>query len=347
MSMNKRGRTVDFAEVREKVPLTWFFEHMLNAGEPTKSAGTLRYHVCPACGPASKTSTKVSVQDGKWKCFACPKKGDVVEAAAEFWGISLKDAAMRLVGADQEVLSSYRAPQPRHQVERDDSMLHEAIARLVDAQGKVTAGAIAYLADRGINPRLTMEAVERKLLVTLPEDPEVCKQHLLNVVGRDRLAAAGLWREDARAPAAAFRPLMFVSHGKTSVEFRLMRKAKSGEIKSLRYGSIAPFVWVNQDQDRIMIVEGAIDLLSALELGTKRSLIGLPGCENWREDWFKKLIGRDVMDGLDADDAGLRASEKIRPVLEAVGARYSRYKHLDGAEDLNDELILRRRKMAH
>lgn len=341
MSTMKSRNTVDFARVREQVPLTWFFEHMLNAGEPTlKSAGTLRYHVCPGCGIASKTSTKCSVSGDKWNCFACKSKGDVVEAAATFWGISLKEAAVRLVGADQEVLSSYKAPEPPPKIERDETVLREVIAKLVAAQRQVTPGAIEYLASRGISAKWTKEAVRRQLLVTLPEDPEECKQHLVKVAGRDALASAGLWRHDAKAPAAAFRPLMFVSHGMTSVEFRIMRKPKPGDIKSLRYGAIAPFVWVNESQERIMLVEGAIDLLSALQMGTKRSLIGLPGCENWREEWFTKLKGRDVLDGLDSDEPGLKASEKIRPVLEAAGAKYLRHKHPSGAIDLNDELML-------
>ncbi|MBG6083017.1 toprim domain-containing protein [Rubrivivax gelatinosus] len=345
MSTMKRGNTVDFATVRAKVPLTWFFEHMLGASEPTlRSQGTLRYNVCPNpdCGLASKASTKCSVSRDRWNCFACGKKGDVVEAAMHHWGTSLKDAALRLIGADEEVLCSYKAPVAPPKVDRDDAVLHKVIAQLVDAQRDVATGAIEYLASRGIDPKLTREAVRRKLLVTLPEDPEACKEHLLGVCGRDALATAGLWRHDAKAPAAAFRPLMFVSYGMTSVEFRLMRKPKPGDIKSLRYGAIAPFVWINECQDRVMIVEGAIDLLSALQMGTKRSLIGVPGCENWREEWFTKLAGRDVLDGLDGDGPGVQASEKLRPVLEGKGAKYHRYLHPHGAVDLNDELMLRR-----
>lgn len=114
---------------------------------------------------------------------------------------------------------------------------------------------------------------------------------------------------------------MFISHGMTAVEFRVIKLVEDGEHKSLRYGGIAPWIYVNSDQDRIMMTEGGMDLMAALAIGTKRSLIGLPGCENWRPEWFTKLKGLDVLTGFDRDNAGVTATEKITPHLLEIGAR--------------------------
>lgn len=333
-------RAVDFSEVRDRVPLEWFFETMLGA-TPKPMSGTLRFSVCPQCGPSSKHSVKVSCKDGKWKCHACPGKGDVVEAAAKYWGLSLKDAALRLIGADPEVMQAYEAPKPRPALERDDTALREVIAKLLDASGPPTNAALAYFKARGIGESIVKEAAKRGLLVVLPHDPELCKQHLVEVAGRDALIASTLWREDAKAPAVAFRPLMFISMEGKAAEFRVMRLTDPGEHKSLRYGGIQPWVWVNDSQDRILLTEGCLDLLASLALGTKRSIIGLPGCENWRDEWFAKLKGRDVLTGFDCDEAGVEATQKITPVLEKTGARkVDAYELPENAKDINEQLIL-------
>lgn len=340
MNSHRPTRSVDFRAVREAVPLEWFFENVMNAGEPSRAGRSIRFNACPACGPSKKASHKVSLEGGRYKCFACPSKGDVVEAAKEFWGMSDKDAAMKLMGVDPDMVSHYVAPKPRGDAERDDTALHEAIKLLVEASGPPNSAALAYFEGRGIGPALVREAVNRQLIVTLPADVEAAKQHLLDVVGKDRLDASGLWRIDQKAPAAAFRPLMFISHGMTAVEFRVIKLVEPGEHKSLRYGAIAPWVYINEDDQRLLFTEGGIDLMAALALGTKRSLVGLPGVENWRPEWFEKMKGRDVLIGFDADEAGKAGTAKITPALLGVGAKVSNHQHTKGANDLNEQLIL-------
>lgn len=244
------------------------------------------------------------------------------------------------MGVDPDMVAHYVAPKPRSDAERDDTALHEAIKLLVEASGPPTQAALNYFMGRGIGPAYVKEAVNRELIVTLPADIEEAKKHLLDVVGKERLDAAGLWRVDQKAPAAAFRPLMFISHGMTAVEFRVIKLVEDGEHKSLRYGGIAPWIYVNSDQDRIMMTEGGMDLMAALAIGTKRSLIGLPGCENWRPEWFTKLKGLDVLTGFDRDNAGVTATEKITPHLLEIGAKVSHHTHTAGAKDINEQLIL-------
>ncbi|WP_432263201.1 toprim domain-containing protein [Cupriavidus sp. TMH.W2] len=337
---DRQRRSVDFSEVRNKVPVDWFFEHLLG-GSPKQMSGTIRYSVCPnpECGASSKDSVKVSVKDERWKCFACNEHGDVIEAAALYWGKSLVEAALELVGADADILNSYNRPQPKPAIQRDDLALAEVFSRLVAALPEPTRDGIEYLAGRGISPDITRTACKKGIVLTLPSNPKEAKEFLLDRIGYDLMFRAGLWKEGSKAPAAAFRPLVFVSNNKKAAEFRYLRESRPDEVKSLRYGTIAPWGWLGDSRMRILITEGCIDLLSAVALGTKRSVMGLPGCENWRPEWFASFRGADVLTALDDDDAGRTAFEKLRPVLEAaVGGPIGSYKLPTGAKDLNEQL---------
>jgi hypothetical protein len=96
-------------------------------------------------------------------------------------------------------------------------------------------------------------------------------------------------------PCGGVRPLLLISHARTDLEARIIHEACEGERKALHFRAVSPWAWVGPDMDRVPITEGVIDMLSAVALGTQRSLIGLPGCENWEPEWFKKLAGKDVI----------------------------------------------------
>lgn len=340
MNQNK-GTSVDFSEVRRQVPITWFFETTLGA-HPKPMSGAIRYHVCPnpQCGAASEHSVKVSVQDDKWMCFACRKHGDVIEASALFWGLSLREAGMQLLGVDKDQIVSHVPPKAKPKTERDDDALAFVISQLVSNARPLDLAVIEYLAGRRIPEVVTREAFKRRLLMSLPSDPNRAKDYLFEVVGREALVEAGFMKKDGKAPAIMFRPLVFVGHGMKSAEFRLARPKEPNEIKSLRYGSAVPWAWQGPDTDRIMITEGCIDLLSAVSLGTRRSIIALPGCENWQPDWFLKLKGRNVLLALDNDEPGKAARERLVPILKEIGAQVGVYELPPDAEDLNEQLML-------
>lgn len=334
-------RSVDFSEVRRSVPLTYFFEAMVGATAKEMS-GTIRFQACPSCGPSTKKkdSNKCSVLGEKWNCFSCGEKGDVVEAAALFWGLSLKDAALRLMNIDPDMVTAYVPPKALPAVERDDSALAEVIDRLLNNTRGPTTAALNYFLGRGIPNAIVKEAVSRGILVTLPEHPEDCKQHLVDVVGMDLLVASGIWKADKSAPAAAFRPMMFVSHERKSAEFRAVRLTEADETKSLRQGAINPWKWNNTAANRYMMTEGVLDLLAALALNTTRSIIALPGCENWRPEWFEELNGKNALIAFDGDRAGQTATEKLLPVLVEAGAEVNVNDLQLGAKDINEQLIL-------
>lgn len=342
--MTQQATSVDFAVVREKVPLTWFFEALLGA-KPKPFTGGIRYSICPSCGASSDHSVKVSVTEEHGKCFACPWHGDVIDAAAAYWKIEPRAAALQLIGADDEVLRHHVATRPAQPVApRNDQALAHAISVLLKEASAPDPKVLQYLASRGIPESLSREACKRGLIVTLPADPIQAKEYLLDILGHEALVKAGLLNPEKKMPMAAYRPLIFVSYDRTACEFRLITPPRNeGDLKSIRKGTIRPLAWKGTGTG-VLVTEGGIDLLSAVAMGMDHDIIGLPGCQNWRPEWFAKLKGRDVTDAMDNDEPGHTASQKLKPVLIAQGANYLRYEHKGGVKDLNDELMLIRQR---
>jgi hypothetical protein len=248
------------------------------------------------------------------------------------------------MGTDPDVMRSYVPPKPKPVAPRDDTALGMVVDALLAAGRKPDDGMLTYLNARGISTALATEAIRRRIMVTLPTNPNTAKELLYDLVGEATLIKAGMLRADAKAPAIAFRPLVFIAKGGKAAEFRLSRPAKADEVKSLRYGDVTPWAWQGADSNRVMITEGCVDLLSAIQMGIRRSIIGLPGCVNWQPEWFRKLKGRNVLVALDNDASGKVATAKLVPVLEAVGAEVGVYPLPPGINDLNEELQARSRR---
>lgn len=331
---------VDFNYVRNHVPLNWFFEHMLDA-KPKPMSGAIRYGVCPnepTCQAASVHSVKVCVKDDSWKCFSCGEHGDVVEAAAFYWGKTHREAGLELMRADIDMLKHYMPPKPETAIQRDDSALALVLQKVAEAAPYPSKPALEYLGGRGISERVAREACERGILITIPNDPFQAKAFLTEVAGQELMERAGLWKPDKKAPACAFRPLWFRSQSHCAAEFRLMRDPKEGEKKAMRYGGKSPWIWEGQTPDEFMIVEGPIDMLSAVEMGSKRTIFALPGCENWEANWFQMMAEKNVLMALDPDKPGYAALEKLMPVLAAFEAKTGIFNPPNRVGDLNDQL---------
>ncbi len=330
--------SVDFKTVRDSYALSLFFEGDMGAKGKVVS-GRTRYSACPNCGPSSDMSVKVSVSNGKWHCFACEDRGDVIDAASKFYGVSPAKAAMQLANAPEpEKRTRVVVPQERPVV-RDQVAITQVIELLLKAQKAPDGSCLEYLAKRGINKDVALAAVMKKMMITLPGDPNVALRYLLDVVGRELLEKSGIWKEGSKAPAIVYRPLAFVSNDKQGIEFRLIKESSVAMAKAIRYGQPSHRCWAGND--KVRIVEGFIDLLSARVMGTGRTIIGLPGAKNWDEsdEWLQALKGKqDLLIALDSDMSGDRGAEDLATVLNAMGVTTRRHKHPDGCKDLNDQL---------
>lgn len=331
--------TMEFSRLRHTHPLPGFFEEYLGAKKTVVSGGA-RYSVCPACGASSNDSVKVSVRGEKWRCFSCDKKGDVVDAAALYWGKSLREAALDLVGQVAPIVKPAKTGSASElPVKRNQEAINKMIELLLDCKKIVSDGVIDYLASRSIQKSITLDAANRGLLIGLSTDPDKCLRFLLDVVGRDLLVEAGVWKKDSRAPGVIYRPLIFVSADRRGAEFRRISATEQKSPKAIRYGEPSPFFWCGSENT--MIVEGAIDMLSAVALGSDRSIVGLAGASNWSvEDKWVQWLGKrgHVLIALDADNAGNDQAKKMADYLFSHQCAFRRHILPEGIKDLNEML---------
>jgi hypothetical protein len=176
------------------------------------------------------------------------------------------------------------------------------------------------------------EAQQRQLLGCLPSKRTNASALLREAVGEQTLIAAGFWDPQKYAdPWIAGRPLVFFFPGLQAAEFRLARAAKGEEKKSVQRGSTDyPWFWQGSDTTRAMVVEGFIDLLSVVTLAYPGHVLGSPGCNNWRPEWFERLhetgvqqidIGFD--NDVDAkDNPGQTWADVLSEHLREIGMTY-------------------------
>ncbi|MFT0547055.1 toprim domain-containing protein [Allopusillimonas ginsengisoli] len=318
MSSNERSDSkIDFKQVKERVSTTFFFENVLGL-KPKPLTGGVRYAGCPSCGNSENPmSVRVNVRaNGKWHCFSCGSDGDVIDAAVFHYHVSELDAAkilMKDVGIPENIRQwKLKERQPlRPQPKIDYADTREAILRLLEAGKKAPLDrqVVQYLTGRGISEQVIHAAHEQNMIVTLPSNPSLAKKYLVDVVGKPLLEKAGWWHQGKKAPGASFRPLAFVTANAKSIEFRLIRKAvNESEVRMISYGPMTPFFFAGPAPDEYVITEGMTDLLSVLTFGSKKSIIGLPGCTRWEADWFARMSGKDVMLALDGDEPGQKAA---------------------------------------
>lgn len=320
----------DFSDVRKAVPLESFFDNFL-AGEGGGKGG--RYSSCPSCGNSGHGG-KVSIKNGIFTCFKCGAHGDVIEAASLLFGTDKNTASLQLMGMDHLAIPRV-LPAPEVKPRNQEAVEH-VIKALLNYDAPLSESISQYLLGRGISLSTQERARQSGLLRSFPsEDGGTNFRFLKTLVSSDALEAAGMLSGERRFAPASYRPLICLSQNCKAAEFRLSRVAKPDEAKVLRYGQKSPF-WFGQSETELLLVEGAIDLLSALELGARASIIGLPGVTNWDLEWFAPWYDHNVTLALDTDSAGLEQTSVLNFELTGKGCTVTTY--VPEGKDLNEEL---------
>lgn len=357
MQQQMEERRIDTEEIRRKHPLADFLES--NLGIQGKYRGNyVTFSACPSCGQSKDPkSTRISVRQDTWKCFSCDDRGDVIRAAEKLWGMTFLEAAKEL-GGESTIVRSH-TPRP---IDRSaETAKAKANADLMRAVFKKLHAAcqpyrdqedvLRYLVDeRRLPLPIVRQAQQRGMVGFLPTDPSMAKKVLVDAVGEQLLHQSGLWKPDKKLPGVAYRPLVFFLPGGSSAEFRLIGKIQEGWNKSIRYGPLEyPYWWLGTAH-QALIVEGLIDVLSAVALGFNGHILGLPGCSSVRSDWFeaasKRYQIRRWIIGTDNDlgkengkNPGQEWALNISELLTELDL--PNYIHPPKAGDINDELRAR------
>lgn len=284
----------------KRLSLLAFFEQYV--APPIQRHGMqAMFDTCPSCGPARRRGRdRVSVrEDAKWHCFACNEGGTIVDAARLLWRVGPLEAARRLAGG-------WSTPTPRRDVRQAEywkareqarqQSLRVALELIFDAtRSSWDLEVERYLVGRGITREVIGEAGRRGLLGALPSEPDAAAEWLVKVVGSELLEDSGLWKQGKPRPWIAYRPLVFFAPGLASAEFRVVPRSGCAPTlgsKSISVGRHQAPYWWHRPSARCLVVEGMIDLMSAVVLGFPGCLIGVAGVGNWRIEWFTHAAQR-------------------------------------------------------
>lgn len=316
----------NFQEVKDKIPVSAFFTGVLNLEAKPMNTG-VRFGGCPNCGESKDpNSIRVNVRNNKWHCFSCGEGGDVIDAAAFFYGLGQPEAAKRLLsdaGIPEAIKSWKLKGEKSLRKERviDPSVTREVIKLLLAHGSKMPLDKKVhdYLLSRNISDDVIQAARKQNIILSLPSSPTQAKEYLVDVVGQKLLEEAGMWQPGSKAPGASYRPLAFVTAGGKSIEFRLIRQPlNEREVKLISYGPMNPFFFSGSAEAEYVVTEGVTDLLSVLTFGSKKSVIGLPGCNRFAPGWFSRMSGKDVMLALDQDGPGQKAMHKPNGLVKTL-----------------------------
>ncbi len=280
------------SEAKREVSLVDFLERELQVTPVAKQSG-YRFSSCPHCGPSESGSMKLSVRHGSqsYHCFGCMGQREsysVVDACVAMYHLDPIEAAKKLL----RDIGTLPPPKPRPvpaKVEADlDPVISEVTLKIFDAlQGRKNDQVTRYLmAERKIHPHVIEEFHKRGILAFMPPISMHAKGMLEKHVGKDLMVQAGMWNPDKKAPAIAFRPMVSFFPGHNRAEFRLIKDPREGEPKGMRYGADTYPWYFEQDSSDTAIVEGIIDAMSLLSLGWNGSIIGIPGVNSWKAEWF-------------------------------------------------------------
>lgn len=329
-----------FRELKERISIFSFFNEIIGVEPNGNYSGVLRYSFCPSCG-LKAGSNKVSVIEKGFHCFSCGAKGDIINAASMYWGVNVSKAAQMLNGDAVSLPPAVRKPFLPTEAKRDESSYLELVSKFISAPRVSDVGARNYLLARGISHRTIDSAIDRGLLVFLPSNPTHASNWLDKHIGSELLMRTNLLKPGNKSSAVIYKPICFISDNKAAIEFRIASEKRSeSDIKSIRYGSGAPWTWVGKKG--VMVTEGVIDLLSAVELGTERTILAIPGCQSYKVEWFEKYKGEQILLALDSDGPGVDASLRMKADLEGCGHTVHIYRLPDGCKDLNDRLMITR-----
>lgn len=345
--MSRQREQFDAARKAMPLPELWskYGYKLRQKGERFETAYT------PCCGTATRgdAGSLFLKADGEWRfhCFRCKAGGSAIDFVAHEDGISLTEAAKKLIHAGGGFVAiAGRGPTPptKRVTARERGAAMGAIIKAIAARQVIDPIVRDYLVkQRQIPRKVVEEAHARGLLHTLPGNADAADVWLRLNVEADTMARSGVQRKGARRSAAAYRPLVFLPPGGECCEFVSI---VGGEPKALQYGDQEyPLVWKPRGQvTKVCVVEGGIDLLSVVALGFSQDtlIIGLLGASAWRPQWIEQINARypgaTWLVALDNDQGGDASSDRMIEEITAAGLPAMRLRPWGGGNDWNDAL---------
>lgn len=287
--------------------------------------------------PDDTPSFSLDTSKNLFHCFGCGCKGSVIEFVAAYKGVGNVDACRWVLGltahaAPTSPANPIHSPSTAPSAAADPEIYEALLARspLRDSGG-------TYLLTRCISP-----ATAELFRVAQISNPAATLRALTDQFGPKRVAASGLLSAGGyfRFPRHA---LLFAHCDRGIPVFLQSRRLDSGTPRWMGLGGISkiPFnLDAIEGASEVYLVEGAIDVLSAHELGL--TAIGLPGTSApLAPDICSRLRDKTVYILPDKDEPGARIATRTRETLLSHGVLVT-IQRFKAGKDLNDHLVQER-----
>jgi len=270
-------------------------------------------------------------------CFGCGCKGSVIEFVAAYKKVGDADACRWLLGLPADVAPSLTAKPIRSQSATPSAAVDPQIYEALLTCSPLGDSGRTYLEKRCIS-----SATAELFRVAQIANPAATLCALTDQFGARRVAASGLLAAGGyfRFPHDA---LLFAHCERGIPLFLQSRRLDSGTPRWMGLGGISKIPF-NLDAigpaSEVYLVEGAIDVLSAHELGL--TAIGLPGASApLSSDICSRLRHKTVYILPDKDAPGARIAKITRETLLRHGV-LATIQRFEAGKDLNDHLVQKR-----
>ena len=302
-------------------------------------------YICPICGNGSgKDGTGVKLIKGqsfRYKCFKCDTSGDVINFYAAEHHISNADAiplVFSLYGLDLQS-RGFSSKLGKNENNLNKIQKDDANAENVDND--------AILNDI-LQAKLESDAIANDIILAanhLHETDYFAKRGISNAVA-ERYACGYIekWihpkkRTDVKnypSPRVII-PTSTESYVARSTDDNKMPKMKAGE------ANIFNIEILKTSNQHVVIVEGEFDALSVIEAGNDAIALGSTSNVDKLINWIKQneiQPHQPLVINLDADEAGLKASDKLSKALRDLHIRFYNVNLVtEGCKDQNESLV--------
>jgi DNA primase len=260
-----------------------------------------------------------------FKCYACGVHGDAISLVQVIRGVSFPEAVQYLFDLARTTPGSAVVPgraSSTASARTPDDPAQRVYARLHGLSYELSPRSPGgkYLRGRGLDVDLA-----HRHHVTELRDPDGVWEELTTRYSEDRIRAAGLMSRSGGFLFARHRLLCFFMRDgwPRFVQARdITGEASCKELSVAGLRSPVPYNVdvLKQGPDRVLVCEGGLDTLSAVQLGY--AAVGVPGVMGFRDEWFPLFRDvRHVTIVFDNDDAGRRQATELRSQFRLRGIR--------------------------
>ncbi len=291
-----------------------------------KKAGSSYTALCPFHSEKSP-SFMVSPQKNIWKCFGCGKSGDSIKFVMEYEGLNFADAVIKIANK-YGIEIKYTKPDKDQQKLKGLYETAKKISLFYKEQLKKSQTAKSYIKEREILPTVVdlfdvgYSPKEIKPLLDFCEKEDISIEDLKKIgliTEKENGKITDKFAGRLIFPIKDYKGRVVAFGGRTIEENRLPKYLNSPETeiyqkRKVLYGYFEAKDYI-RELNKVIVVEGYIDLLSLHQVGIKNVVATLGTALTKEHGKLISKFAKEVILMFDSDKAGKKAVIEASKVL--------------------------------